>query len=195
MSVPHIVILAGPNGAGKSTAAPLVLRDELSVTEFVNADVIARGLAGFDPDSAALLAGRIMLDRLDALAAARVNFAFETTLASRTFVPWIRERLVEGYSVHLFLVTLASPELAIERVRDRVRRGGHFVPDEIVRRRFQRGLHNFFELYRPLVTSWDVFDNSLAIGAQLVARGGADLEPTVVKPLKWKRIEEQAYGR
>lgn len=193
-SFPHIIILAGSNGAGKSTAAPRILRDTLIVTEFVNADVIARGLAGFDPDSAALLAGRIMLDRLDALAVARSNFAFETTLASRSFVPWIRERLIESYRVHLYFVTLDSPELAIERVADRVRRGGHDIPPETVRRRYFRGLENFFKLYMPLLTTWHVFDNSLPSGSQIVAEGGNGIETIVSNAIRWKQMQELPHG-
>jgi predicted ABC-type ATPase len=190
----HIVILAGPNGAGKSTAAPRVLRGALAVDHFVNADVIARGLSGFDPDSAALAAGRIMLDRLDALAAAHLNFAFETTLASRTFAPWIRERILEDYSVHLYFITLASSELAVQRVADRVRRGGHDVPPDTIRRRFRRAHDNLFRLYIPIVTTWLALDNSAPIAPQEIAFGGAGIETTINNPIRWSELQEQARG-
>jgi len=157
---PSVVILAGPNGAGKSTAAPELLRDALSVNEFVNADVIARGLSGFEPDRAAIAAGRIMMARLKELAARRIDFAFETTLATRSFAPWLRDLRLSGYDLHLFFLWLSSADLAIARVADRVGLGGHYVADQVVRRRYSAGVRNFFTLYRPLATTWAVYNNS-----------------------------------
>ncbi len=157
---PSVVILAGSNGAGKSTAAPELLRGTLAVNEFVNADVIASGLSAFDPDSAAIGAGRVMLARLRDLAQQRVSFAFETTLASRTFAPWLRDLEASGYAVHLVFLWLSSADLAIERVADRVRRGGHSVPAETVRRRYDAGIRNFFRLYEPLVSTWRLYNAS-----------------------------------
>lgn len=121
---PKVVVIAGPNGAGKSTAATRILQDALAVQEFVNADVIARGLSAFKPESVALTAGRVMLQRLDALAAERADFAFETTLASRSFAPWLKRLNVSGYEFHLFFVWLPTAEAAIARVQERVRSGG-----------------------------------------------------------------------
>ncbi len=156
---PHIILLAGPNGAGKSTTAPLLLRDAFAVDEFVNADVIAQGLSAFDPEGVALEAGKIMLKRLRELAEKRVNFAFETTLASRSFAPWLAGLRKTGYHVRLVFLTLPSPDDAIRRVGSRVKLGGHFVDGEIVRRRFAGGLRNLFQLYMPVVTTWKVYDN------------------------------------
>ncbi|GMU82302.1 MAG: hypothetical protein AMXMBFR47_21730 [Planctomycetota bacterium] len=191
-SRPHIVVLGGPNGAGKSTVAPRGLRGALAVTHFVNADVIARGLSGFDPDSAAMMAGKIMVERLEGLAAARANFAFETTLASRTLAPFLAARLREDYHVHLVFVTLSSADLAVQRVADRVHRGGHNIPEATIRRRFVRGLKNLFELYMPLAVRWMVFDNSNPTGAVLVARGGIGIADRVVRPIQWKALQEFA---
>ena len=157
---PSVVILAGPNGAGKSTAAPALLHGTLAVNEFVNADVIARGMSATDPDSVAIAAGRVMLTRLGELATRRVSFAFETTLASRTFAPWLRNLRASGYQIHLLFLWLPSPEFAIERVSDRVRAGGHDIPAPIVRRRYRSGLRNLFDLYEPLVSSWGLYDSS-----------------------------------
>lgn len=157
---PSVVILAGPNGAGKSTAATALLHGAFGVDEFVNADVIARGLSAFDPDRVAITAGRIMLSRLDELAAQRADFAFETTLATRSFAPWLRNLRTSGYDLHLFFLWLSSADLAVERVLQRVETGGHFVTEEVVRRRYSAGIRNFFNLYRPLATTWALFNSS-----------------------------------
>jgi predicted ABC-type ATPase len=157
---PSVVILAGPNGAGKSTVAPALLRGALAVDEFVNADVIARGLSAFDPDRVAIAAGRVMLARLKELADERVDFAFETTLATRSFAPWLRSLRISGYDVHLCFLWLASADLAIARVADRVGMGGHHVPEEVVRRRYLAGIRAFFQLYQPLATTWALYNTS-----------------------------------
>lgn len=174
---PSLVILAGPNGAGKSTVAPALLHGALAVNEFVNADVIARGLSAFHPESVAIAAGRVMLARLHELADQRVSFAFETTLASRSFAPWLRDLRTSGYTVHLFFLWLSSADLAVERVADRVRAGGHDVPPETVGRRYQAGLRNFFSLYQPIATSWALY-NCSGPKSKLVAEG---LESTPLK--------------
>jgi predicted ABC-type ATPase len=175
---PSIVILAGPNGAGKSTAAPELLQDELGISEFVNADVIARGLSAFDPDRAAMAAGRVMLARLNELARQRESFAFETTLASRSFAPWLKDLRDSGYAVHLFFLWLSSPELAVQRVAHRVRSGGHDVPVDTIRRRYHAGVRNLFNLYQPVVTSWAVY-NCSGPQSQLVAEA-VDVAPIKV---------------
>ena len=188
----HCVILAGPNGAGKTTAAPSLLRDLLGLTNFVNADVIAQGLSGFDPERAAIEAGRVMLKRLRELAERRENFAFETTLASRTFAPWLRTiRTSHDYDLTLFYCWLPSPEHAIARVQRRVTRGGHFVDPDTVRRRYSRGLRNFFDIYRDLADEWHFVNNSNKAGPQPIAfqRSGCTIE--VVDPPLWAAIVEQ----
>lgn len=187
---PSVVILAGPNGAGKSTVAPELLQGELAVNEFVNADVIARGLSAFDPDRAAIAAGRVMLARLDALARQRESFAFETTLATRSFAPWLRNLRTSGYDAHLFFLWLSSPDLAIARVTDRVGMGGHFVPEEVVRRRYSAGIRNFFSLYRPLATTWTVYNTSGPEPAR-VAEGLASETIGVYDKDVWETIKRQ----
>ena len=187
---PSVVILAGPNGAGKSTAAPALLHGTLAVNVFVNADVIARGLSAFDPESAAIAAGRIMLARLRELAEQRVSFAFETTLASRTFAPWLQDLRVSGYEVHFLFLWLPSPEFALERVADRVRAGGHDVPAATVRRRYRAGLRNFFSLYEPLATSWGLYDSS-GPEPRLVAERLDTLPPRVYDESVWAVVKRQ----
>ncbi len=167
---PNVVVIAGANGSGKSTAAPALLRDYLGITEFVNADVIAHGLSGFGSENVALSAGRIMLQRLHHLAASEVDFAFETTLAARTFAPWLRDLRQHGYQTHLLFLWLPSAEMAIARVESRVQSGGHHVADDLVRRRYVAGLRNFFALYRPIVDTWRMFDNSGRDGYELIAQ-------------------------
>jgi predicted ABC-type ATPase len=167
---PHLVMLAGPNGAGKSTAAPALLAGTLELTEFVNADVIARGLSAFRPEDVAVEAGRIMLERLRFLAALQASFAFETTLASRSFAPWIADLRLKNYVFHLIFLYLPSPEAAIARVAERVRAGGHDVPVETIRRRYSAGLRNFFHLYRPLTDWWRFYENTNSSGPQLIAK-------------------------
>lgn len=186
---PQVVILAGPNGAGKSTSARRVLQGALSVHEFVNADVIAVGLSAFRPADAAIAAGRIMLNRLHELAKADLDFAFETTLASRSFAPWLRELRTRAYRVHVVLIALPSADLAIQRVADRVRRGGHHVPDEVVRRRYEAGLRNFHQLYRPLATSWQLLDNEMPGEPVLVAEQPQARSTAILDAQRWHRYD------
>lgn len=189
-SAPLLVVVAGPNGAGKSTTAPRLLQDALAVTEFVNADAIALGLSVFRPESAAVAAGRAMLARLRALSLARRDFAFETTLAGRSLLPWIERLRGSGYHVHMAFLSLPNPDLALARVAERVRRGGHDVPGETVRRRFAAGLRNFFSLYEPKLDSWQMFDNSLPEGPRLIAAGSRGEERRVLDARAWSALME-----
>jgi predicted ABC-type ATPase len=187
---PLVIVIAGPNGAGKSTTAPSLLRDALQVSEFVNADAIAGGLSAFRPDSVAIPAGRAMLERMQHLADAQTNFAFETTLASRSFAPWLARLKRRGYHVHVLFLWLESADLAVDRVAARVRLGGHDVPEETVRRRYERGLRNFFQLYLPLLDSWQMFDNSRAGRPRLLASGRENQVQEVANAALWQEISE-----
>lgn len=192
---PSVIVLAGPNGSGKTTAAPTLLQGKLGVGEFVNADLIASGISVFDPDVAGVAAGRVMLARLKELAKRRANFAFETTLASKSFAPWITRLIVEGYRFHLVFLWLASPDLAVARVADRVRMGGHSVPEATIRRRYDAGLRNFFALYQPLATTWEMVDNSSVDSIRLIASGRGTVTDTVVDVNTWNQIQrEYAHG-
>ena len=191
---PSVIVLAGPNGAGKSTIAPVLLPRTLGIVDFVNADDIARGLSAYDSDSAAIEASEIMLRRLRTLAEARVNLAFETTLASRSLAPWLKELIAGGYEFHLFFLWLPSADAAVARVAERVRVGGHHVPEETIRRRYDRGLRNFFELYQVLATNWRMDDSSEADGPKLIARGQGPRTTRVLDQVLWKAILG-AYGR
>jgi predicted ABC-type ATPase len=186
--MPNVVILAGPNGAGKSTSAPAVVAELLAAGAFVNADVIARGLSGFDPDSVAFQAGRIMLQRLEELAAQRADFAFETTLASRSFAPFVRQLRDGGYRTRLVYVWVESADLCIRRVHARYEAGGHFVAEDIVRRRYERSLLNFFSLYRPLADEWQVYDNSSGERPVLVAEGHSTQAAVIHERAVWDEM-------
>ena len=156
----EIVSLIGANGAGKTTASYTVLPEILECREFVNADEIAKGLSPFNPSSVAIEAGRLMLKRIGELLSAGVSFSVETTLSTRSYINLIQQAQNQGYSVSLIYFWLNSPELAIERVKQRVANGGHDVPAPIIRRRYRSGLENFFRIYMPCVDYWMLADNS-----------------------------------
>lgn len=157
---PRVIIIAGPNGAGKTTFAREFLPNEAGCPVFVNADLIAAGLAPFAPQTAAVPAARLMLKELDRHFAARQNFAFETTLSGRGYVRRIAVWRAAGYRVELIFLKLGSPDEAVARVAQRVRQGGHDVPQAVIRRRFAAGLHNFSRHYAPVVDAWALYDNS-----------------------------------
>jgi predicted ABC-type ATPase len=193
---PHLIVMAGPNGAGKSTTAPLLLRGTLGVDEFVNADIIAQGLSAFQPEGAAFRAGRVMLERIHYLANKRVNFAFETTLVSRTFATWIADLRAAGYDFHLIFLWLPHEEFAVARVAERVRMGGHNVPEAVIRRRFDSGLRNFFQLYQPLSDFWRFYDNSVPAGPRLIASGGTKQNDDIRDVETWgKLMGELSHGQ
>lgn len=157
---PRIIIIAGPNGAGKTTFAREFLPNEADCPVFVNADLIAAGLSPFAPETAALQAGRLMLQELDKHFAAGTSFAFETTLSGRAYLRLIDQWQATGYRVKLLFLRLESAEEAIARVAQRVKQGGHNIPEDIIRRRFAAGLKNFEQLYAPKVDAWALYDNA-----------------------------------
>jgi predicted ABC-type ATPase len=157
---PNLYIIAGPNGAGKTTFARKFLPDYAKCLEFVNVDLIANGLSPFDPERAALKAGRIMLEQIHSLAKKGLDFGFETTLSGKTYVRLLQGMKKGGFLIHLFFLWISDVELALERIKLRVRNGGHAIPEATVRRRFGRSLTNFLHVYKPLADSWTIFDNS-----------------------------------
>ena len=185
---PLVVILAGPNGAGKSTSAARLLRDSLAVDEFVNADTIAQGLSAYRPESAAVTAGRVMIQRIRALVRSRRDFAFETTLAGRRHARWLSEARDGGYRAHLLFLSLPSPDLAVARVSLRVSRGGHAVPTDVVRRRYAAGLRNLFDVYLAAVDSWQVYDNAGLGRPKLLASREHNIDPVIIDENGWSRL-------
>ena len=181
------MIFVGPNGAGKSIHADAILA-ALGIDTFVNADYIARGLSGRKTDIVAFEAGRIMLKRLHQLGEAGADFAFESTLSSRTFEPFLRSLKARGYVVAVYYFSLSSAQLAVRRVKLRVSMGGHDVPGDVVKRRFGRSLNNFFNLYAPLADEWTMFDNSSSPQALTVAAKSAD-RLTVTETKTWLKLQ------
>jgi predicted ABC-type ATPase len=155
-----IIILAGPNGAGKTTFAKSFLPNEAACKAFINADLIAAGIAPFGPESAAIAAGRLMLQMIQKQAASGDSFAFETTLSGLGYARMIPQWQASGYTVELFFLGLPSTDYAVERVAKRVAQGGHFISEDVIRRRFKAGLNNFNTVYKLLVDEWMLIDNS-----------------------------------
>lgn len=173
--MPDIVIIAGPNGAGKSTLAPKILRDTFGITEYVNADTIAEGLSAFAAEDASFEAGRIMLGRLKHLAEEGKDFAFETTLATRFYANWAASlKASSGYRVSLIFLWLRDVELSIARVAARVKMGGHSIPEATIRRRFERGRKNFFELYVPIADAWQIYNAGTEPPSEIARYDGVD---------------------
>ncbi len=185
--MPNLYLIGGANGSGKTTTAKRVLPNFLGVIEYVNADEIAAGLSMFNPESVAILAGKLMLERLEILFNSGTDFAFETTLAARYFASFLRKAKLKGYSINLIFFWLQSPELAIERVCRRVESGGHNIPENVIRRRYARGIKNLLKLYIPLCDSWVVYDNS-SPSFKVVAVCDSEKNPLVYQPEIWNQI-------
>ena len=154
----RILIIAGPNGAGKTTFATEFLPNEAGCPTFINADLIAAGLNPFQPERSAVRAGRMMLTMINDYVRRGESFAFETTLSGRGYARLVPAWQAQGYEILLHFLRLPTPEMAVARVRDRVREGGHFVPEEVVRRRFHAGWRNFQQVYKELVDEWVLYD-------------------------------------
>ena len=188
---PQCVILAGPNGAGKSTAAPFLLPEALRIRRFLNADTIARGLSGFDPDEAAVLAGRTLLDAMDQYAAAGLDFATETTLSGRSLAQRLRKlKRDHGYAVRLHYLWVPDAEYSVNRVALRVSRGGHAIPPEVCRRRYGMSLDNLFRRYAPVADRWTVYDSSAKPLAP-IAEGEGGAVTRVDRQELWDELTER----
>jgi len=188
--VPNLYIIAGCNGAGKTTASFTILPEMLNCKEFVNADSIAAGLSPFNPESVAIEAGRLMLSRIHELMKAGVDFAFETTLATRSYVSLVKAAQSAGYKVTLLFIWIDSPATAMQRVAERVVKGGHDIPSEVIERRYYRGLFNLINLYIPICDTWMVVNNE-AVTPEAVAEGGLNIENIIINKYIWDVINSQ----
>ena len=168
-----LYIVAGCNGAGKTTASITILPEILNCKEFVNADEIAKGLSPFNPESVAIDAGRLMLQRINILIEGNDSFAIETILSTRSYAKLVEQAHQRGFKVQLLFFWLPTPEHAIERVAQRVSEGGHNIPTDVIRRRYQSGIENLFRIYMPIVDSWMLIENQ-SNPRVIIADGGFD---------------------
>lgn len=187
-----LYIIAGCNGAGKTTASYTILPEILECEEFVNADEIARGLSPFRPERAGIQAGRLMLERIKWLIDQGQTFAFETTLATRSYKNLIQVAKDQGYSTTLIFFWLSSPDLAVKRVEARVKEGGHHIPEKVIRRRYDNGLQNFFTLFKPIVDSWMFIDNSSTPYVFIAEK--TSLRKIIHSPDVWNKLKTEYYA-
>ena len=190
----HLYIISGPNGAGKTTASYTVLPKILNCKEYVNADEIARGLSPFNPTGMAIEAGKLMLKRIDELLEKKESFSIETTLSTRSYSKLIEAAHNDGYEVTLLYFWLKSPEQAIERVAERVAKGGHGIPKDVIIRRYWAGLKNLFNIYMPIVDTWILVNNS-DTPRTIVATGGNNQITRIINKNCYTKIEEYVNKR
>lgn len=188
--MPNLYIIAGCNGAGKTTASFTVLPEMLGCKEFVNADEIAKGLSPFQPGTVSFEAGRIMLNRIRELMKQGLDFAFETTLSTRSYVHLIKNAKENGYRIYLVFIWLESVDVAKDRVKFRVSRGGHNIPEDVIERRYTRGLTNFFSLYHQIADIW-IFYNNSAQQPDLIAEGTSSSTSYVYNTDLWETITSE----
>ena len=191
--MPNQYIIPGCNGAGKTTASYTILPEMLNCEEFVNADNIAAGLSPFNPESVAIEAGRIMLERIDTLLKIQKDFAIETTLATRSYVDLIKRTQQIGYKVTSVYFWLSSSEEAKRRVAIRVSKGGHHIPDKVVERRYHRGLYNLIHLYIPVCDFWLIFNNAFGL-PEFIAEGEFNQSKIIYNNDIWDTIQHQGNG-
>ena len=183
---PQFIIIGGGNGSGKSTSAALILGDQVP---YINADEIAKGLPEVEGENKDARASRILINAMEEYEARREDFAIETTLASRSLAPRVRRLQQGGYEFQLLFFWLASPELNIQRVAERVQRGGHHIPEDVIRRRYVAGLKNFFNLYMPLANDWRAYNNSESGKAVLVAEQRLGQTAVVYRSDTWQQMK------
>ncbi len=158
--MPNLYVIAGPNGAGKTTFAKEFLPKYAYCSNFINADLIALGLSPFSPAKVQIKASKLLLEQIDQFLKEKIDFAFESTLAGKTNVALFKEAKIKGYHITVFYLSIPSSQLAQQRIKQRVKEGGHHVPTIDIKRRFKRSWQNFIHLYKPLIQSWFLFDNS-----------------------------------
>ena len=190
--MPRLYIISGCNGAGKTTASYTMLPEMLECSEFVNSDEFAKGLSPFKPERASIQASRYMITKIRYLLKKQKDFAVETTLATRTLLKTVRMAQNAGYTVTLLYFWLNSPELAIERVRARVEAGGHDIPEETIRRRYQVGIDYFFHYYSPICERWILADNS-QIPFRVIAEGSKLDLINIKDPETYEKIRRIAH--
>lgn len=192
MNKPTVYVIAGPNGAGKTTFSSEFLPDFVNCREFLNADLIAAGLSPFAPETQNVRAGRLLLERIRELARDKQDFGFETTLSGRIYIRLLHQMQQQGYRVVLFFLWLPSADMSVVRVANRVRQGGHNVPETDIRRRFQSGLRNLFQLYRSVVDAWWLYDASRLPPTVIAYEESGQL--MVLQTEQFERIQQSLQG-
>lgn len=186
--MPTMYVISGCNGAGKTTASYTILSEMLQCRDFVNSDEIARGISPFDLSHAAIDAGRVMLKRIKELTDTKEDFAFETTLAVRSYASLIEKTKKKGYEIMLVYFWLNSPDLAVERVQNRIIAGGHSIPENVIRRRYWSGMRNLFNIYIPLSDRWLLINNS-ETPSSLIAEGSGLKEIKIYNSRDYKQLK------
>ncbi|MFA5301187.1 MAG: zeta toxin family protein [Bacteroidales bacterium] len=186
--MPTMYVISGCNGAGKTTASYTILSEMLQCRDFVNSDEIARGISPFDLSHAAIDAGRVMLKRIKSLTDTKEDFAFETTLAVRSYASLIEKTKKKGYEIMLVYFWLKSPDLAVERVQNRVIAGGHSIPENVIRRRYWSGMRNLFNIYIPLSNRWLLINNS-ETPSSLIAEGSGLKETKIYNKRDYEQLK------
>ena len=194
MTDKNLYIIAGCNGAGKTTASFTILLDTLDCKEFVNADEIAKGLSPFQPETVSFEAGRIMLNRINELLNKGTSFSFETTLSTKSYRSFILKAKEQGYKVTLLYFWLQTIELAKERVKTRVLEGGHNIPEDVIERRYNRGIANLFDIYFDIVDALLIFDNSYG-KHQLIAQTDNSRTLEIIEEAEFNKLKDYYYGR
>src|SRR5437899_10466594 len=188
--MPTLYIIAGPNGVGKTTFADRYLPDEAKQLEFVNADLIARGLSPYDPESVSVEAGKIALKRIRELIAHKLSFTWETTMSGKTAVGWLRDARAQSYILKTYFLWVRDVSVTIDRIRQRVAEGGHNIDEDVSRRRFFKTIQNFFGIYRPIMDSWKLLENDLTGPRLLAVEKNGRL--VVRDPVQLERISREA---
>jgi predicted ABC-type ATPase len=189
MEEKNLYIIAGCNGAGKTTASFTILPEIIECKEFVNADEIARGLSPFQPEKVSFESGRIMINRINELLKDNESFAFETTLATKSYKNKIIQAEKQGYTVTLLFFWLNNIKLAKERVKIRVIEGGHNIPEDVIERRYLKGIYNLFDIYLPIIDGALIFDNSFG-KHELIAQKLSDEDLTVIDKIKFNKLKQ-----
>ncbi|GAA4272522.1 zeta toxin family protein [Aquimarina gracilis] len=189
----RLFIISGYNGAGKTTASYTILPELLDCDEFVNADEIAKGISPFNPDSAAIQSGRLMLNRINDLIKKEEDFAFETTLSTRSYKNLVLKAKHENYQITLLFFWLRTPELAVKRVETRIQEGGHNIPEPVIRRRYDNELKNFFNIFKSIVDEWIFIDNS-GEPYEIIAQKDLPNNEIIHNSSKWDELLEKYKG-
>lgn len=189
METKNLYIISGCNGAGKTTASYTILPEIIECKEFVNADEIAKGLSPFQPEKVAFESGRIMINRINELLRENESFAFETTLSARSYRNKIIQAKKQGYTITLLFFWLNNIELAKERVKTRVKEGGHNIPEKVIERRYSKGIYNLFDIYLPIIDGALIFDNSFGKHALIAHKMGTDVLE-IIDSEKFKQLKK-----